>query len=458
MTRLRRPPRRYDYVADGPAIYVESFATIRREADAAPAARRRREARGPDDPRQRAGRPGAPTSSSTRGWCAPRATALTPGRRSCATPGWSRWASPPAGCPADNEVLCFLNDERVPGAGAEAWGTTRTAAAVSLWEPHLDGAVVAIGNAPTALFHLLEMLLDGAPAAGRDRRLPGRVHRRRRVEAGARRRSPPTTGSTSRSSPSAAAAAARRWPRRPSTRWPRRRNDATPAASTASALGPGDPELITLKAARLIGAADVVAFHAGVGKQSNARRIAADLIPAGVIEEELRYPVTTGATDHPGRLRRRAGRVLRGVRRAARRAPRRRAATSCCSPRATRCSTARSCTCTTGWPSGSRPRWCPGVPAFAAATAAVASPLVRQTDVLTVLPGHPARARARPPAGRHRRRDHHEARPDLPRRALGARAGRPAGARGVRRARLDARASAGCPSPTSTPTRCRTSR
>ena len=64
--------------------------------------------------------------------------------------------------PADNEVHCFLPDERVPGL-AQEWGTTRTAAAVSLWAPHLDGAVVAIGNAPTALFHLLEMLLDGAP-------------------------------------------------------------------------------------------------------------------------------------------------------------------------------------------------------------------------------------------------------------------------------------------------------
>src|SRR5699024_11397529 len=64
--------------------------------------------------------------------------------------------------PRDNEVLCTLNDPRVP-ALAQEWGTTRTAAAVSLWEPHLEGAVVAIGNAPTALFHLLEMLVDGAP-------------------------------------------------------------------------------------------------------------------------------------------------------------------------------------------------------------------------------------------------------------------------------------------------------
>ena len=65
-------------------------------------------------------------------------------------------------------------------------------------------------------------------------------------------------------------------------------------------LGPGDPELITRKAARIIGEADVIAYHAGVNKQSYARTIAADLIPAGAIEEELRYPLTTGTTDHPG--------------------------------------------------------------------------------------------------------------------------------------------------------------
>ena len=65
-------------------------------------------------------------------------------------------------------------------------------------------------------------------------------------------------------------------------------------------IGPGDPELITLKAARLIGDAPVVAYHAGVSKQSHARRIASSLIPADAIEEELRYPVTTGTTAHPG--------------------------------------------------------------------------------------------------------------------------------------------------------------
>jgi precorrin-8X/cobalt-precorrin-8 methylmutase len=64
--------------------------------------------------------------------------------------------------PADNAVLCTLEDPGVP-ALAERAGTTRTAASVDLWLPHLEGAVVAIGNAPTALFRLLELLRDGAP-------------------------------------------------------------------------------------------------------------------------------------------------------------------------------------------------------------------------------------------------------------------------------------------------------
>ena len=64
--------------------------------------------------------------------------------------------------PRDNEVLCALRDPRVPDL-ARDFGTTRSAAALSLLEDRLDGSVVAIGNAPTALFHLLEMLLDGAP-------------------------------------------------------------------------------------------------------------------------------------------------------------------------------------------------------------------------------------------------------------------------------------------------------
>ncbi|MCG7493842.1 precorrin-8X methylmutase [Thalassobius sp. Cn5-15] len=64
--------------------------------------------------------------------------------------------------PAENEVIVTLNDPRTPPLAAEI-GNTRSAAAVELWADHLDGAVVAIGNAPTALFHLLELLDQGAP-------------------------------------------------------------------------------------------------------------------------------------------------------------------------------------------------------------------------------------------------------------------------------------------------------
>jgi len=150
-------------------------------------------------------------------------------------------------------------------------------------------------------------------------------------------------------------------------------------------LGPGDPELITRKAARLIAEADVVAYHQGVGKSSNARRIAAELIPANAIEEVLEYPVTTGTTDHPGGYAGALGDFY----------------AECADRLAAHLDAGRTVVVLAeGDPMfyGSymyvhemlRDRYptevVPGVPAFAAATAVLAEPLVRQTDVLTVLP------------------------------------------------------------------------
>jgi precorrin-8X/cobalt-precorrin-8 methylmutase len=64
--------------------------------------------------------------------------------------------------PADNSVIATIGEQRVPDRASEI-GNTRSAAAVELWQDDIDGAVVAIGNAPTALFHLLELLDEGWP-------------------------------------------------------------------------------------------------------------------------------------------------------------------------------------------------------------------------------------------------------------------------------------------------------
>lgn len=64
--------------------------------------------------------------------------------------------------PAQNDVIVTLNDPRTAELAKEI-GNTRSAAAVRLWEPHIEGAVVAVGNAPTALFHLLELIDEGFP-------------------------------------------------------------------------------------------------------------------------------------------------------------------------------------------------------------------------------------------------------------------------------------------------------
>jgi precorrin-8X/cobalt-precorrin-8 methylmutase len=161
MSTLARPPRRYDYLDDGAAIYVDSFATIRAEAsfahlpaDAEKVAVRMVHGTGQVD--LAADLVIHPSLvSAAREALDAGAPILTDAHMVAS--GVTR-----ARLPRDNEVLCLLRDPAVPEL-ARSMGTTRSAAAVSLWGDHLEGAVVAIGNAPTALFHLLELLLHGAP-------------------------------------------------------------------------------------------------------------------------------------------------------------------------------------------------------------------------------------------------------------------------------------------------------
>lgn len=161
MTGIEQPARRYDYIADGPAIYVESFATIRREAqldlvpdDAEKVAVRMVHGSGQVDL--------VPDLAFHPRLVSSARTALANGADILCDAHMVAMGITAGRLPAHNEVRCYLRDERVPDL-ARSWSTTRTAAAVSLWEPHLEGAVVAIGNAPTALFHLMEMLIAGAP-------------------------------------------------------------------------------------------------------------------------------------------------------------------------------------------------------------------------------------------------------------------------------------------------------
>jgi precorrin-8X/cobalt-precorrin-8 methylmutase len=150
-----------DYIRDGQAIYRASFATIRAEANlsAIPAdleklAVRVIHACGMTDViDDLVFSPGAGTAG--RSALSQGAPILCDARM--VAEGITR-----ARLPADNRVICTLNDPSVPER-ARALGNTRSAAALELWQPDLEGSVVVIGNAPTALFHLLDMLDAGAP-------------------------------------------------------------------------------------------------------------------------------------------------------------------------------------------------------------------------------------------------------------------------------------------------------
>ncbi len=152
----------YTYQTDGAAIYAQSFAMIRAEADLArfspdeePIAVRMIHAAGMVGLEQHI-RMSPDFARAARTALAAGAPVLCDARM--VSEGVTRTR-----LPAGNAVICTLRDPGVPELAREM-SNTRSAAALELWRPHLAGALVAIGNAPTALFHLLNMLEDpGCP-------------------------------------------------------------------------------------------------------------------------------------------------------------------------------------------------------------------------------------------------------------------------------------------------------
>ena len=155
----------YEYEREGAAIYARSFAIIRAEADLS--ALSADEADVAVRVIHACGR--VEIASSLRfgaGFVAAARAALRAGRPVFCDSEMVAAGITRARLPAGNDVICTLRDPRTPDL-AKRLGTTRSAAALDLWGERLAGAVVAIGNAPTALFHLLERVAQGGarPAA-----------------------------------------------------------------------------------------------------------------------------------------------------------------------------------------------------------------------------------------------------------------------------------------------------
>ena len=148
----------HHYETDGAAIYRQSFAIIRAEAELARFA-------ADEEPVvvrmiHAAGMVGlAAHIRFTRGMTTAARAALQGGSPVLCDARMVLEGITRSRLPAANAVICTLDDPRVPALAA-TMRNTRSAAALELWRPHLDGAIVAIGNAPTALFHLLNMLRD----------------------------------------------------------------------------------------------------------------------------------------------------------------------------------------------------------------------------------------------------------------------------------------------------------
>lgn len=150
-----------DYIKDGAAIYARSFSIIRAESDLArfkgaaeKVAVRMIHASGMVEL--------ASDIEMSDGFAETARAALHRGAPILCDAKMVAQGITRSRLPATNAVICTLDDPGVVEL-AERLGTTRSAAAMELWRPHLGGAVVAIGNAPTSLFYLLEMLDGGAP-------------------------------------------------------------------------------------------------------------------------------------------------------------------------------------------------------------------------------------------------------------------------------------------------------
>ncbi|MFN7166320.1 precorrin-8X methylmutase [Pannonibacter tanglangensis] len=151
----------YDYIKDGQAIYVKSFAIIRAEADLS------RFSEAEADVAVRMIHAAGLVEAAQHFVFGPGFVEAARGALEAGAPIFCDAEMVARGVtaarlPAGNEVICTLRDPQTATL-AEEIGNTRSAAALRLWLPRLAGAVVAIGNAPTALFYLLELLRDGAP-------------------------------------------------------------------------------------------------------------------------------------------------------------------------------------------------------------------------------------------------------------------------------------------------------
>ena len=393
------------YERDAAAIYRQSFATIRAEADLAARAAGPRTGRRAHDPRLRHDRP-------ARRWWRPRPTSWPP-----PDAPWAR-AGPiccdsmmvangitRARLPADQPGALHAPGRRASPTTPRAAGTTRSAAAVDRWRPDLTGAVAVIGNAPTALFRLLELVLDGQARPAAILGLPvGFVGAAESKQALATldHGVPYLTVHGRRGGSAMAVAALNALASEP------RMSTAAAGHLFGVGVGPGDPELMTVKAA---------ATAAGVHRSSPTSppsaaratpgRSSAPLVGRRQTVLRLEYPVTTEPTaaDDYERLPRR---LLRRRRRRASRPSSTPAATWPSCARATRSSTAATCTSTSAWPTATTRPSSPASRRSAPPPPRPARPLVSLNETLTVIPGRagaPTSWQAALAGRRRRRRD-----------------------------------------------------